>query len=1167
MHRNRHPLPSRSRQGFALLITITLLAFLVLLLVSLASLTRVETQVAANSQQLAQARQNALMAMNIALGQLQKYAGRDQRITARADLTAGVANPYYTGVWDSTVANPSATLPLVWLVSGNETNPTAVTPASIPDPATGNDSEWLLNNSVDAAARVKVRKQPISATGVPGFTGPQPVGNFAYWVGDEGVKAKVSLSDPWENPTDETLAATLPTLTQSQAKAQAEIYRFSGMLRTGVEGVGKNAADDRVGNAYPVAPPYPSLPSTAYQTFKANLPKVLSPGQLAMANPVDSVDLASATKSRFHDLTASSLSVMTNVVDGGLKKDLTAWLSKPDSASNPPRNTDYIADAASYMPRWSQIRSYAGIIADGGPKNPVAQNAEAVPTTPIASALASPVQGIYPVISYARMGYNVSCSGPGQKLAFHLFPVVTLWNPHNVPIAAHDYEMRWDDQDYNNVIAVGKESEAVPDTFTPSHPLQRRATYDKVGTGVSSAFATGFFSYSTVNASGVAVTIPSPIPSQGTGNSTPLRFRLKSPQIEPGHSLVFTLKDPTSGAADEYQVRTNVMEAYSPNQSDNSVVIYGPTMTAADLLPTERYWMGNTGGQEQLSLRDYADPTLVYHWVQNPVGLSRFTSSPINSSFAIQNPSLVTAPLIYIRMGLNQSQGQNASDPLKPATWFATNARWLALFNPLAPHALRLAGGKTNSFSYFMDFQGITNPGPTFGNGNRASIGPGQDVSIPAGDLVIHEFLKSDTPLFSLAQLQHVNLSQMNLYPTYAIGNSLASVYVPRNKTVYTGFPAVTTAGFPTAQPQQLPFRNLKEIHDLSYVLNRALWDKYFFSTVPASLLQTTQFTTDYRLPNSRHVFNWKNGASAPSVAELAELRSTDAAAAHLLIDGGFNINSTSVQAWRALLYSRNGVATDPADATNYKHPYSRYADATAGVSNSTPWQGYRILSDTQIDNLAIKIVEQVKLRGPFVSLADFVNRRLVSAPDATGLKGTLQAAIDAVDADSKIPAADSINARAPFTDRNPTLAANVPDTGISVRVDAVNAIPKPADTDVIRAHWIGDDSDANATKAYTSRAAFAPGYLSQADLLTPLGPLLTPRSDTFIIRTYGDVQNPATLGIEAKAWCEAVVQRLPDYMDTTLPATSTPVAGSTNDKFGRRFRIISFRWLTSSDI
>ena len=85
----------RGTRGFALIVTIVLVAFLVLILVGLATFTRVETQVAANSQSLAQARQNALMALNIAIGQLQEHTGPDQRVTATADLQplATVANP------------------------------------------------------------------------------------------------------------------------------------------------------------------------------------------------------------------------------------------------------------------------------------------------------------------------------------------------------------------------------------------------------------------------------------------------------------------------------------------------------------------------------------------------------------------------------------------------------------------------------------------------------------------------------------------------------------------------------------------------------------------------------------------------------------------------------------------------------------------------------------------------------------------------------------------------------------------------------------------------------------------------------------------------------------------------------------------------------------------
>ena len=79
----RHPsLPRDARGGFALLITITLLAFLVVLLVGLAAYTRIETAVASNTQRQTQARQNALLGLDVALGQLQKYAGQDPPASA-----------------------------------------------------------------------------------------------------------------------------------------------------------------------------------------------------------------------------------------------------------------------------------------------------------------------------------------------------------------------------------------------------------------------------------------------------------------------------------------------------------------------------------------------------------------------------------------------------------------------------------------------------------------------------------------------------------------------------------------------------------------------------------------------------------------------------------------------------------------------------------------------------------------------------------------------------------------------------------------------------------------------------------------------------------------------------------------------------------------------------
>ena len=85
---------------------------------------------------------------------------------------------------------------------------------------------------------------------------------------------------------------------------------------------------------------------------------------------------------------------------------------------------------------------------------------------------------------------------------------------------------------------------------------------------------------------------------------------------------------------------------------------------------------------------------------------------------------------------------------------------------------------------------------------------------------------------------------------------------------------------------------------------------------------------------------------------------------------------------------------------------------------------------------------------------------------------------------------------------------------------------------------------------------------------MTLLAPILFPRSDAFVIRAYGDTANPATGEVEGRAWAEACVQRVPDYVDASQPPETAPGAlNPTNRTQGRRFRIISFRWLAASDI
>jgi hypothetical protein len=180
-------------------------------------------------------------------------------------------------------------------------------------------------------------------------------------------------------------------------------------------------------------------------------------------------------------------------------------------------------------------------------------------------------------------------------------------------------------------------------------------------------------------------------------------------------------------------------------------------------------------------------------------------------------------------------------------------------------------------------------------------------------------------------------------------------------------------------------------------------------------------------------------------------------------------------------------------------------------------WTGFRTLEPEEVRELAEAIVEEVRKRGPFLTLGEFVNRKLESGE--LGERGALQAALDrtvndGLDGDFEDGAGHS---------------------------------------------GIPDDS--------TQGAGF-PGQLLQGDILQALSPYMSARSDTFTIRAYGESRNPQTGKVEARAWCEATVQRFPDPIEETASQAS-PLGQLVNPSsdYGRKFRVTSFRWLSPAEI
>ncbi|MFM7182058.1 MAG: hypothetical protein ACKO2G_11420 [Verrucomicrobiales bacterium] len=415
------------------------------------------------------------------------------------------------------------------------------------------------------------------------------------------------------------------------------------------------------------------------------------------------------------------------------------------------------------------------------------------------------------------------------------------------------------------------------------------------------------------------------------------------------------------------------------------------------------------------------------------------------------------------------------------------------------------------------------------------------------------------------------------------IGNSFLHPMIPRTD-IYRFFDNSKSQDVPDRQVNA--WMNTIENNSKAYVdfwdhvllLNDALWDDFFVSSLADQTRPGATGAVNLRQniermirgeqnANSRYRYYSQGRGDSQVLSDLTAADGYLKAARHMVVDGMFNVNSTSVAAWyslfagireRQLVYRDSRGTLQKIDVpSNRRIGLSRFGtevsdkemnDPEYGVAmpdGSPGWSGVRFLSDAQLLKLAQECVKQVKQRGPFLNFSEFINRRLSN--DELGLKGAVQAAIDYDDAR---PENDSINYRYKFG----------PDY-------------------MLNRSSLGTNSFATPEAAEGSRFAGIPGYVIQSDLLKPIANTLSVRDDTFRIRTYGEVRDRSgrTVG---RAWCEAIVQRVPDYVDSTndpsVPArlmsangvfSNNPQLTVANRQFGRKFRIESFRWLNGDEI
>jgi type II secretory pathway pseudopilin PulG len=1171
-----------SQRGFALVATLALMILLTILAVGLLGLSSLSLRSSAQGSAQSQARANARVAMMIAIAELQKNAGSDMRITAPADIL-DASNPPLTGVWKS------------WEGSNQQQSGTLRGRPSIPDyssktkPASssgGRFVSWLVSgatvDSMPEDANKLVGK--IAAPGTVPLVGagslaeadlrqvhvvPQKAGDngsFAWWVSGENQKALSPKPSGKVNPTTGEWADRI----RSHSVADPEPFGMDRVLTN---------------------------PELASKSFTRGSADFIADGAGA-ATPTES----------FHDLSAISTGLLTNVATGGWRKDLSllteSWNAQPTTGLDffkisPSESLKYTrpASATDYQPAnsmlyhwadhrgsplrefwarrgpvasWARIATYATLYKKMSATTTSAPNInhQSWPDdgTPEKANLTFHDIRLLPQMARIQMIVSHYATTQGAdagkyRPAVLYTPVVTVWNPYNTRLSLNGRLML--SPAYTWPLALRHK-------FTGSGAPSLAEEYWAVQANSS------FSNYSTKCYG-------------SSGGHQDFRIELnQNPMIlEPGETRIF------SPAAGNYQNITG-------NSRPTIILSPGVRTDAGMFLTLDRKLLTQSGGSgNRVSLPGSVDMGVdakfdvpsrssggrlvcgtAYQWFIDSFGSGR-SHSWYQVFYAKDDADKLYPPLTGLATA-TLSQCSSTPVPFLSITlgsrisnYRATATKGVVQANPVVdffssngePRFTDTYPGNDTLLNTPWDYSVVAH-----------SAGPGDDM-IPNADnttsssYIVTGVRKADgvsrlvaaelptRPLVSLADLSQMDIRALNPTPPYSannVANSDASPLIPRDNVVN---PANARANTRSNEQQ-----------DDSYCSNQVLFDDWFFSSIApepngfgsASGITQQKNFTDWLTgadPLANHAYRPiredqvtdSSEASAIFTAEVQPADSWKTIASRIEVEGMFNVNSTSVKAWRALLgharnhkipYSRIGGGIGLSDETDYAFSRTSVAgDREAGEApqvageyqDTTEFTGYRVFTDEMLDFLAEEIVEQVRKRGPFLSLSEFVNRQL-SGDEELALAGAIQTALNALTADA------SLN---PFeTLQNESVASSAIPFGANV--SAGYQFPKAA---------AGHNTYG------------LPGWTRQADILRPLAPILSARDDTFTIRAYGE-SRAANGTIQARAWCEAVVRRTRDFNDSSdAPDITTQPLKPVNITFGRRFEIVSFRWLNEGEV
>ncbi|MEC8333335.1 MAG: hypothetical protein VXZ83_04330 [Verrucomicrobiota bacterium] len=1218
-----------SKAGFALVISLSMMAFVLLLVLSVNTLVVVEQRSADTAKQQLTAKQNALIGLQIAIGELQQHLGPDQRATASADILDSSNNPY-TLVWHSDPTKGWDSTTNEWSDSG--TIQDFALPLLSVDPSKlttlissgGEFNESALDNPIELMAitkpnngtltSLKAERRPlIDAQGAT-------TGKYAWVAQDESLKAnlKTEYGDYQNTDSDLALVETSRRLSLLPYANAAGITYSSVSDNNEVEISNKGPFR----NILPVV--NGELNPDYFEKIERaeDLSDLITSGLLIPANKSgSSAEQIAPYRNHF---TLNSKGVLADTKNGGLRRDLSRGLDDQyyEKLHGVPvfgvdRNGNVIADGISEPvgDQWKFFRDFYhfyrpiddGLVSDLSSKNIFYGLSDVTATNPsvrmritnedvaqwgtndifqrygkiptYAGALTPTTIGrnkfyltdndwyvftpqLRPVVlrNICNIGIKsreitdpTDINVGKYVLEFQVYPSFTIWNPFNVAIEFNP------SSNSQNPLANGEElyifqNGNVDLIFEDQDGNTFKFDLQSICPNVT------VLSDQSLSNAGLPTSLPpGAVWVCGLSQSYYAELDGYNPRYYNDPGLTDRTNDPTllpaavgSTVSELNNITyTNAAEVTQVNWSNVWQTVY---FDGTDVLTLKSSGYGSFRWDGRIKSRNPVNPNNSTTYSCFSLGENSDVTG-INTNIVIgEVQRLATGnafPFNAIDFRANTTGNQGNKNPAFP-TFSQVN------FLGSYPQVVAPDDGRGDVKALYIrerseaNSASLTDPLPPHDSSGNGYYGKGFDTgSSGSNNIVLYDLPRH--PIVSINDFRHLMLGWNEDAQARPIGASwpVATLNNLSDPYIRTAYPNGHNTG--TSNSQYVKGAGC----DTSYYYNNTLFDSYFFSGIPSEkrdenseLIKQTfpykiRFTQDYiddgkPLANTRLVYYKES-----SLEDLRGYTDNDLAddgyekaGAHLLIDAPFNINSTSSLAWQAILSGfRNqnitGVNSTYSSIKNYSGNGTPFVDHFIPADDdSNIYRGHRRLSDNDIKKLTQALTSEIRSRGVANTLGNFVNRSLNSSSEII---------------DQQMSRMDEAIQNAGLN--NKQVHGTTPDGDRYSRPD------------------IADSARMFDKSMVKETSAGLPGYLKQQDILRALAPIMTSRGDTFTIRAYGEAVDPITGNPAGKAWCEALVQRIPEYTEDTISPWDIPPNNSNNYRFGRRIKIVQFRWLSSKDV